>query len=259
MITVHTLVRNEEKFVWYALQSVLPFVEKIFVWDTGSTDKTVEIIRTIKSPKLEFEEKGRVDARALIKLRQEMIKKTQTDWIMILDGDEIWWDNQISNIKNQILKKRNKYNLVVNPCYMAIGDIFHYQEEAAGMYKIHNKTGHLNIRFIRNFPGLKVSGVYPDEAFQDKSGKKLQNFSQEKILFSDEKYLHLSHLIRSNQSRHKYKYELGISFPKDFYYPEVLFRDRPKIIPSPWETVSSNYKLSAGVQTPLKKVKRRIL
>ena len=257
MITVHTLVRNEEKFVWYALRSVLPFVEKIFVWDTGSTDKTVEIIKTIKDPNLEFEEKGKLDARALVKFRQQMIDKTQTDWIMVLDGDEIWWDDQIPEIKSQLLK--NRHDLVVNPCYMAIGDIFHYQEEAAGKYRIHDRRGHLNIRFIRNFPGLKVSGIYPNEAYQNKKGLRLQNFPKDKIFFSDKKYMHLSHLIRSTKSKFKYKYELGISFPKDFYYPEVLFRSRPKIVPSPWDVATSSYKAIAALETPPKKVKRRIL
>ena len=44
-ITVHTLVKNEERWIWYALKSVLPFVDQIIVWDTGSTDKTTAIIR----------------------------------------------------------------------------------------------------------------------------------------------------------------------------------------------------------------------
>ena len=55
-IIVHCLVANEERFVWYALQSVLPYVDQVMVWDTGSTDKTVEIIKAIKSPKIIFKE-----------------------------------------------------------------------------------------------------------------------------------------------------------------------------------------------------------
>src|SRR3989344_4882806 len=163
MITAHCLVRNEENFIWFAINSVIDNVEKVIVWDTGSTDGTVEIIKTIKSPKIEFEEKGKSAAKTLVQHRQEMIDKTDTDWIMILDGDEVWWDEAMQNTKYQILN--TKYDLVVSPCYMAVGDIFHYQEEAAGRYQIHDRSGHLNIRFIRNFPGLKVTGVYPNEAF----------------------------------------------------------------------------------------------
>ncbi|MBU1256082.1 hypothetical protein KKA49_00135 [Patescibacteria group bacterium] len=51
-IIVHCLVKNEERFIWYAIKSVLPFVDKIMVWDTGSTDKTIQIIKSIKSKKI---------------------------------------------------------------------------------------------------------------------------------------------------------------------------------------------------------------
>lgn len=258
-ITVHCLVKNEENFIWYAINSVLPYVEKILVWNTGSTDKTVEIVKTIKSPKIEFEEKGNVDSIAFAKLRQEMINKTDTDWIMVLDGDEIWWDEALRKVVAQLSGRQADYDLVVSPCYMVVGDIFHYQEESAGKYKIQGREGHLNIRFIRNFTGLKVSGIYSNEAFEDSSGRKVQNFPKDKVFFSEEKYLHLSHLLRSAKSRFKFKYELGIPFPKDFYYPEVLFRPRPEIVPSPWKISSKSYKLIAGIETPLKKGKRRII
>src|SRR3990167_4223877 len=202
MITAHCLVKNEENFIWFAINSVIDHVDKILVWDTGSTDRTVEIVKTIKSPKVEFEEKGKSDAETLVQQRQEMIDKTDTDWIMILDGDEIWWEDVVGSLTAKFSSRQaDGCDLVVSPCYMAVGDIFHYQEESAGRYKIHDMTGHLNIRFIRNFPGLKVSGVYPDESFQNNRGRKLQNLPKEKIFFSEDKYLHLSHLRRSEKSK----------------------------------------------------------
>ena len=51
-----SLVKNEERFLWYAINSILPFVDKIMIWDTGSTDKTVEILKLITSPKISFKE-----------------------------------------------------------------------------------------------------------------------------------------------------------------------------------------------------------
>jgi len=51
-IVVHCLVKNEENFIWYAINSVLPFVDKIMIWDNDSTDKTIEIIKSIHSPKI---------------------------------------------------------------------------------------------------------------------------------------------------------------------------------------------------------------
>ena len=51
-VWVNTVIRNEENFIWYALMSVIDYVDKILIYDLGSTDKTVEIIKTIKSPKI---------------------------------------------------------------------------------------------------------------------------------------------------------------------------------------------------------------
>ena len=47
-VWAHTLVKNEERYIWYAVMSVIDWVDKILIWDTGSTDKTVEIIKEIE-------------------------------------------------------------------------------------------------------------------------------------------------------------------------------------------------------------------
>lgn len=40
-IWAHTIVKNEERFIWYSVMSVINHVDKILIWDTGST-KTIE-------------------------------------------------------------------------------------------------------------------------------------------------------------------------------------------------------------------------
>ena len=47
-IWAHTLVKNEEKFVWYSVMSIISHVEKVLLWDTGSTDNTPEILKELK-------------------------------------------------------------------------------------------------------------------------------------------------------------------------------------------------------------------
>ena len=89
-LTIHCVVKNEERWIWYALKSILDIADEILIFDTGSTDKTVEIIKTIKSRKIIFEEKGKVDAKGLTQLRREQLVMTKTEWFLILDGDEIW-------------------------------------------------------------------------------------------------------------------------------------------------------------------------
>ena len=133
---------------------------------------------------------------------------------------------------------------------MLIGDIFHYQEEKAGRYKIDDRMGHYNIRAVRNSSGLHVEGTYPDEAYVTKEGIKVQDLPKEKILFLNKPYLHASFLKKN-------KYEIGEEFAKDFYYPEVFFKNRPGIVPSPWKVMSSGYRFRAFFETPLRKIYRR--
>ena len=141
MITAHCIVKNEENFVWFAINSILDYVNKMIIWDTGSTDKTVEIIKSIGSPEISFEEKGPVSPQEFAKLRGEMVKMTDTDWIFILDGDEIWSKAGIEEIIGLITKYGNSKDLIVSPVKMLIGDIYHYQEERAGRYNVKRENG----------------------------------------------------------------------------------------------------------------------
>lgn len=256
MITAHCIVKNEENFIWYAINSVIDFVDKIMVWDQGSTDRTIEIIKTIDNPKINLKK----FSEDVHHLRQKMLEETHVgDWIFVLDGDEIWYLDAIKNLRNSLEKSGNSKDCVVVPNCMLIGDIFHYQEKLAGKYKIREKRGHYNIRVIRKTKRLRVEGIYPNEAYVTNEGIKVQNLEEKRILFLETPYLHASFLKRSSKDRKKVKYEIGESFPTDFYYPEVFFKERPRIVPSPWKTIDNGYKLRALFETPLKKIKRRII
>src|SRR3989344_7832345 len=90
LVTVHVLIKNEDRWIWYALMSVLDYVDKILIYDTGSTDKTIDIIKSIDSPKIIFESHPISTRQGLVKLRQHQLDRTRTPWFMLLDGDEIW-------------------------------------------------------------------------------------------------------------------------------------------------------------------------
>jgi len=254
-ITAHMIVKNEENFVWYAVNSVVNFVDGMMIWDQGSTDRTVEIVKTINNPKITLK-KAFENVQIL---RQKMLEETNADWIFILDGDEIWHGDAVAELRSMVYDLKNKKDCIAVPNYMLIGDIFHYQEQKAGRYKIAGKIGHYNVRAIKVTPGLHLEGIYPNEAYVNGSGVKVQNLPEEKIVFLETPYLHASFLKRSSKDIKKIKYEIGDSFPKDFYYPEVFFKPRPAIVPSPWQAMTVGYKLNALWQTPLKKIKRRLI
>ena len=195
-ITTHTLVKNEECWIKPALLSVMDQVETMLVWDTGSTDKTIAIIKSINSSKIIFEQKGRVNRQQLVNLRNQQIKATQTPWFILLDGDEIWPKPNLIQLIKAIEKAQPNTIALVNRTKNCIGDLDHFLPESKGQYKIGPWQGHLNIRAIRNLPGLTVVGEYPNEAYIYQ-GKKLQD-QPERLEFVDTWYLHTTHLKRSS-------------------------------------------------------------
>ena len=262
-IWVHTLVKNEERYIWYALRSVVDFVDKMLIWDTGSSDATEAIIKEFKKiypKKVDFRQVGEVNAESYTKVRQKMLDETRSDWIMILDGDEVWWEKSIKSVVNTINQKSDKYESIVVPFYNVVGDIYHYQPQKAGRYEILEKKGHLTIRAINTrINGLHVGGAYGSEGYLDENNIPIQQRSPERILFIDAPFLHLTHLKRSRIDTHgKLKYELGISVPENFLYPEVFYKGRPKIVPSPFKNRSKKYTILSLLNTPYRNVKRMI-
>src|SRR3989339_474663 len=111
MITAHCIVKNEENFVWYALNSVIDHVDEMIIWDQGSSDKTIEIVKTINNPKITFKKVS----ESVEKLRQRMIEETNGDWMFILDGDEIWYEDAVKNLRDKLEEIGDSKDCVVVP------------------------------------------------------------------------------------------------------------------------------------------------
>lgn len=271
-IWAHALVKNEERFVWFSIMSVIEQVEKILIWDTGSTDNTVRIIKDIKKKfpdKVVFNQAKDISVDEFPKIRQDMLDKTKSDWFIVLDGDEIWWDDSIRKVIEFIKNDRENFESIVVPNINLVGDIYHYLEKEAGRYKLAGKFGHFALRAVnRSIPGLKSDKPHGTWGWVDKEGKMIQDRNPKKIKFIDAPYLHTTFLKRSKSTekdrevpkrKHKLKYELGIKVGRDYYYPEVFFRPRPNFIEPPWVKRDLKYVFKAIYQTPLKRVKRRLI
>jgi glycosyltransferase involved in cell wall biosynthesis len=266
LIWGHCLVRNEERWIWYAINSVIDYLDKILVWDTGSTDKTVQIIKLIKNKKISFREYGAVTPETFASARQEMLEQTKADWLFLLDGDEIWTKEGISKVVETIQKKGDEIESIVVKTINWVGDVYHYQEEKAGRYEIAGRRGHYSLRAINlKIPGLHAALPHGKQGYFDGEGRPIQERDPKKILFLPVSYFHATHLLRSSKDfevplrAKKRKYELGIPFSKDIKYPEVFYLPHPKIISDPWIRMGLAERLRAALQTPFKKIKRRII
>ena len=168
-IWANTVVHNEENFIWFAIMSVVDYVDKVLVYDTGSTDQTVSIIngiKRIKKDKIIFKELGEVNAEEFPKIRQQMLDESNCDWMLVLDGDEIWWDSSIKNLIKKINTDGNDIDGIVVPMIVPVGDIYHLQAEEAGKYELLGKRGHFNLRAInKKIPGLHADFPYGRERF----------------------------------------------------------------------------------------------
>lgn len=233
-VIVHCLVANEERFVWYAINSVLPFANKIMVWDTGSSDNTVKIIKAINSPKIELKELGLVDAQSHTIFRDKMLQETNKekyDWLLILDGDEIW----TSGMLKKMIGEAEKYQpaAVVVRTVNFVGDIYHKEPDSAGHYRFADRVGHYNLRLINlKLPNLHVSGPHGQQGYYSNKTL-LQNLPVGKLLILDDVYyLHATHLERSPFDKltlkraFKRKFELGEKMDRG-HLPKIFF-DHPR-------------------------------
>ncbi len=92
-LSVIMMAQNEEKFIDLALKSVECYASEIFVFDTGSSDGTVPILKqhgvtlfTDFIPKIKFGDKSWKHTA----VRQFLLSRCSGDWILQLDGDEVY-------------------------------------------------------------------------------------------------------------------------------------------------------------------------
>jgi glycosyltransferase involved in cell wall biosynthesis len=265
-LTAHMIVKNEEKWIWFSLMSVINLVDEIMVWDTGSTDNTEAIVKSIKNSKIKYKQVGSVDAYGLTKMRNLMVKESKNaEWIFILDGDEVWPSVSIGK-SIEVIQKNSNLSCLVNPYINLVGDLYHKLPSSAGRYKIHEFEGDFAIRFInRHIPGLHISGEHGRQTYMDSKGTPIQNYPRSKIGYCDLPYWHMTHLRRS-ASRNldqevpkrgfKFKTEIGEKVPKSVPIPEVFSLKRPDIVSDPWTKSGLKFTILGSVLTPIKKLKR---
>jgi glycosyltransferase involved in cell wall biosynthesis len=102
-LSVLILTKNEEKNIKRAIESVKDIADEIVVLDSGSTDRTVEIAKSLGA-KVFFH---RWDGYA--QQRNRGIELCSEDWVLVLDADE-----EVSEeLRNSISKAISSYTAEV--------------------------------------------------------------------------------------------------------------------------------------------------
>src|SRR3989338_781444 len=95
------ITKNEEKNLAKCLNSVKDLVDEIIIVDTGSKDNTINIAKSFNAKIINFKWQ---DDFSLA--RNESLKCASSDWIVVLDADEVIAKNDLVKIKRLIQNEK---------------------------------------------------------------------------------------------------------------------------------------------------------
>lgn len=261
-ISGNMIVKNEDQWIYFAINSILPFVDELLITDTGSTDHTLELIRSIQSPKIKLTQIQIKSANDITQVRNDQVRQSSYNWIWLVDGDEIYNSDTAKEVLRAV--KSDKYKCIAVRRNDLLGDIYHRQSESVGSYEIFGEKGHLLTRLFNKskLKDLRVVGDYPNEEYFYGESESTSRLPLESVYITKNYLFHAMYLKRSSLgsnlkqmfNRSKYKVETGL--PVVGGIPSV-FDISPKIlILNPLSKRSLLYELLAQIVTPIKSVKR---
>ncbi|HEU5125172.1 MAG TPA: glycosyltransferase [Verrucomicrobiae bacterium] len=98
-LSVCVITKNEERFIEQCLKSIKPIAHQIVVVDTGSTDRTVEIAKSLGAEVHAFTWCDDFSAA-----RNAALEHATGDWVLMLDADEELPADQHANLLKDIQK-----------------------------------------------------------------------------------------------------------------------------------------------------------
>lgn len=146
-LALSMIVKNEEQFLRQCLESIKDVVDEIVIVDTGSTDKTLEIAEEFSAKVGHFEWNGNFsDAR------NASIELCESDWILVLDADEVLDPKTRHNVRELIQLHTDNwagYQLKIRNFSREGNDI--------------DVVEHYMMRLFPNNPELRFTGVIHEQ------------------------------------------------------------------------------------------------
>ncbi len=102
-ITVFTITYNCEQYIYRCYSSLINQIYPNWIWliiDDGSTDDTENIIRNLKDVRIQYYKLENNVGRG--KARNFGLTKVQTDWLAILDMDDLMLKSRLSRFNSSI-------------------------------------------------------------------------------------------------------------------------------------------------------------
>jgi len=188
------------------IESIKPYVDDIIVCDTGSTDNTEEILKkhNLDSFKIDLTKYGQVwkDKKAcdaLVKCYYEMRLRTNSDWILKVDDDEIFPKELMKEILEEIKCPQDMFYTLT----------FKHYEKKTGLFIDPTKhPGLCMVRIFLNLPCVGWRGRWKNGKWNGiyicRDSKPIVSGKCPKLKNS---FLHLGELRKSIMDReHNYKF-----------------------------------------------------
>lgn len=119
-VTVVVLTKNEEQNIVEVINNAKKCADKVLIVDSGSTDKTVELAKTVGAQLIYRAWDNDFSAQ-----RNFALDKVETEWVLYLDADERLNDELIDAIK-KATKKDDDIQYKIKRKSVAFGRKFNY-------------------------------------------------------------------------------------------------------------------------------------
>ena len=114
------ICKDEELRIERCINSVKDYVDEIIIVDTGSTDKTIDVVSKLGAKVFEIEWEN-----DFAKARNYAIEKSHGDWVIFLDADEYVLEEDRKYIRNYVIEaiNRNREAILVEMLNIDNGNI----------------------------------------------------------------------------------------------------------------------------------------
>lgn len=207
-LLVVTLTYNEAAILPYWLRHYEKFADRIVVYDSGSTDGTLDILKA--HPLVELRHRpptnGVIDDVENIKYKTLGWKDGYGDWVITCDADEFIWDADVRKRLEEC--DRLGFNAIQSEAYDMIGDAVPTGPEQITEYINHGvRSPHFDKTLLFK-PGTDMKhepGCHEFKAFEIK-------LSPQRVKLLHYKWLSLEHVmakrenLKMSEANHKAKY-----------------------------------------------------
>ncbi len=177
------IVRNEERHLAQAIQSVQKLANEIIIVDTGSTDGTIRVAKQFATLLVQVPWEDDFSAARNISLEE-----ATGDWIFILDADEILHPEDVGRVEKWMGMKDAQAFFV---------RLINRREHFIGYHEEHSPS----LRLFRNDPSYRFSGAIHEQIYA---------IPREKIYSSDLRVIHHGNLLSRQKNIQRGKRNIRI-------------------------------------------------